>query len=89
MSVLQGSPPFPYPLFQARKPTGENDLKIQNIEQLGGWLPLVQGPAWGVSDPEGSSGEQPCSADVHDEHSGEMVPVVSLSCLFAFIPAAC
>nr|XP_048289823.1 centrosomal protein of 295 kDa isoform X5 [Myodes glareolus] len=56
---------------QVRKPTGENDLKIQNIEQLGGWLPLVQGPAWGVSDPEGSSGEQPCSADVHDEHSGE------------------
>ncbi|XP_038178642.1 centrosomal protein of 295 kDa isoform X3 [Arvicola amphibius] len=58
-------------ISQARKPTGENDLKIQNIDQLRGWLPLVQAPAWGASDQEGSSGEQPRSADVHGEHSGE------------------
>ncbi|XP_057624645.1 centrosomal protein of 295 kDa isoform X7 [Chionomys nivalis] len=58
-------------ISQARKSTGENDLKIQNIDELRGWLPLVQAPAWGVSDEEGSSGEQPRSADVHGEHSGE------------------
>ncbi|XP_026635357.1 centrosomal protein of 295 kDa [Microtus ochrogaster] len=58
-------------ISQARKSTGENDLKIQNIDELRGWLPLIQAPAWGVSDQEGSSGEQPRSADVHGEHSGE------------------
>ncbi|XP_075822887.1 centrosomal protein of 295 kDa isoform X1 [Microtus pennsylvanicus] len=58
-------------ISQARKSTGENDLKIQNIDELRGWLPLIQAPAWGVSDQERSSGEQPRSADVHDEHSGE------------------
>ncbi|XP_075822893.1 centrosomal protein of 295 kDa isoform X7 [Microtus pennsylvanicus] len=58
-------------ISQARKSTGENDLKIQNIDELRGWLPLIQAPAWGVSDQERSSGEQPRSADVHDEHSGK------------------
>lgn len=72
MSVLQMITSFSYPLFQARKSTGENDLKIQNIDELRGWLPLIQAPAWEVSDQEGSSGEQPRSADVHGEHSGEM-----------------
>ncbi|KAL6040219.1 hypothetical protein STEG23_016036, partial [Scotinomys teguina] len=42
---------------QARKPTGENDLKIQTIEQLRGWLPHIRGSAWGDSDQENSQGE--------------------------------
>ncbi|OBS69231.1 hypothetical protein A6R68_02228, partial [Neotoma lepida] len=42
---------------QARKPTDENDLKVQTIEQLRGCLPHIRGSAWGDSDQESSSGE--------------------------------
>ncbi|XP_051012730.1 centrosomal protein of 295 kDa [Acomys russatus] len=56
---------------QARKPTGESDLKMQKIEQLRGWFPHIQGLAWGVSGQGSSSSEQPRLADVHAEHSGE------------------
>ncbi|XP_055471377.1 centrosomal protein of 295 kDa isoform X1 [Psammomys obesus] len=56
---------------QARQPSGENDLKMQRLEQLTGWFPHIQGLAWGDSDQESPSDEQPCSADVHAEYSGE------------------
>ncbi|XP_036049868.1 centrosomal protein of 295 kDa isoform X3 [Onychomys torridus] len=58
---------------QARKPTDENDLKMQPIEQLRGWLPHIRGSAWGDSNQESSSSGQPRSVDVLDEHSGEMI----------------
>ncbi|XP_076782131.1 centrosomal protein of 295 kDa isoform X3 [Arvicanthis niloticus] len=56
---------------QERKPTGENDLEMQKIEQLTGWFPHIQGLTWGDSSQGSSGGEQPHSADVHAEHSGE------------------
>ncbi|XP_059123333.1 centrosomal protein of 295 kDa [Peromyscus eremicus] len=58
---------------QARKATGENDLKMQPIEQLRGWLPHVRGSAWGDSNQKSTSSEQPRSVDVLEEHSGEMI----------------
>ncbi|XP_042136368.1 centrosomal protein of 295 kDa isoform X3 [Peromyscus maniculatus bairdii] len=58
---------------QARKPTGENDLKVQPIEQLRGWLPHIRGSAWGDSNQESASSEQPRSVAVLDEHRGEMI----------------
>ncbi|XP_052608740.1 centrosomal protein of 295 kDa isoform X7 [Peromyscus californicus insignis] len=64
---------------QARKATGENDLKMQPIEQLRGWLPHIRGSAWGDSNQESASSEQPRSVDVLDEHSGEMILLSSES----------
>ncbi|XP_029398638.1 centrosomal protein of 295 kDa isoform X6 [Mus pahari] len=55
---------------QARNPTGENDLEMQKIEQLGGWFPRTQGLTWGDAGQGSSNGEQPRS-DVHAEHNGE------------------
>ncbi|XP_028619157.1 centrosomal protein of 295 kDa isoform X3 [Grammomys surdaster] len=78
---------------QAWNPTGENDLEMQKIEQLRGWFPHIQGLTWRDSDQGSSGGEQPHSADVHAEHSGESLgkelsgraskpPVSKVKCVF-------